>query len=317
MQEIRLKNGLKVIYKHKPGNSVVVELMVKVGSNLESESERGISHFLEHILFEGTVSRPSNLALCNEIESIGGDFNAYTTTERTCYHIKVLKKHFLIAVEVLSDIMQNSLFKPEHIAKEKNIVLKEIDMVHDEPSYYQWILLQKNLFTNHPCKHPTYGDIKVIANLNQKKIRDYFSKYYLPGNMVLSIVGDVPDWQKEIEPKFNLPAGKKNKLKIFREPSKVITKVTREKKDIVNTYVVIGFKTIPRNNKDTYTLEVINGVLGRGQSGRMFTEIRSKRGLAYEVGTQNMGEVSFGFFAVHVTTDKKNVNLIRELPKIS
>ena len=164
MQKIVLPNGLKVIYQHRPGNSVVVEVMVKVGSNHELPEERGIAHFLEHILFEGTTKRPTNREISNEIEKIGGDFNAYTTNERTCFYVKVLKKHFQKAVEILAEILQQPLFAEEHIAKEKNVVLKEIDMVHDEPSYYQWILLQQNLFKKAPCKFPTYGDRKVIKN---------------------------------------------------------------------------------------------------------------------------------------------------------
>ena len=145
MKNVKLANGLEIIYENKNNNSVVVQVMIKVGSNDEKEDERGISHFLEHILFEGTTNRSTNQEISNEIEKIGGEFNAYTTNERTCFYIKVLKKHFSNAVDILADILQNPLFNEKHISKEKNIVLKEIDMVHDEPSYYQWVLLQKNL----------------------------------------------------------------------------------------------------------------------------------------------------------------------------
>ena len=118
MQKLTLPNGIKVLFEKKQGNAVVIQVMVKVGSNDEAKSERGISHFLEHMLFEGTVKRPNNWEISNEIEKIGGDFNAYTTSERTCYYIKVLKKHFSTAVEILADIFQNSIFKEEHIVKE-------------------------------------------------------------------------------------------------------------------------------------------------------------------------------------------------------
>src|SRR3989338_5688265 len=208
MQKLRLPNGLTVIHEPKKGNSVVVELQVNVGSNDESPEERGISHFLEHLLFEGTQKRPTNQLISNEIESIGGDFNAYTTNERTCFYIKVLKKHFTIAVEVLSYIMLNSLFKEEHIKREKNVIIKEIDMINDEPRFYQWLLLQRTLFNKHPCRYPTYGKKEIIMNLTRDKIIQYFQKHYLPNNMVLSIVGDVKNWRKEIEKLFLMKKGK-------------------------------------------------------------------------------------------------------------
>src|SRR3989338_9737733 len=133
MEKRVLRNGLTVIYERRKGNSVVVQVMVKTGSNHEGKRERGISHFLEHILFEGTTKRPNNRIISNEIEKIGGDINAYTSNERTCFYVKVLKKHFPIAVEVLGDILQNPLFRTEAVEREKNIILKEIEMVNDEP----------------------------------------------------------------------------------------------------------------------------------------------------------------------------------------
>ena len=314
MRKVTLPNGLQIIHELKKGNSVVVQVMVKTGSNYEAEDERGISHFLEHILFEGTTKRPTNREISNEIEKIGGDFNAYTTNERTCFYVKVLKKHFHKAVEILADIFHNPLFKEEHITKERNIVLKEIDMVLDEPSYYQWILLQKHLFKEHPCKYPVYGNKTVIRTLTRKKIIDYFEKYYLPNNMTISVVGDVKQWKEEIKHHFWQKEPQSVKKPVLPlEPVATKKNLTREKKDIVNTYTILGFKTVPRKHKDSAALEVINGILGRGQSGKMFTEIRSRRGLAYDVGTQNVGEVNFGYFAIYATIDKKNVVLVRNL----
>ncbi len=314
MQKIVLANGLTVIHQHKPGNSVVVEVMVKVGSNHELPEERGISHFLEHILFEGTTKRPTNREISNEIEKIGGDFNAFTTNERTCFYVKVLKKHFHKAVEILADILQDSQFVEAHISKEKNIVLKEIDMVYDEPSYYQWILLQQNLFQKAPCKYPTYGDRKVIKNLTRENVVQYFQKHYAPNNMVVSVVGDVADWRKMITAHFRGARREVPKIEFVEEPlAKKEQEVVEKRRNMVNTYTVLGFKTVPRSHHDTYALEVLNGILGRGQSGRMFIEIRSNHGLAYEVGTQHFADVNFGFFAVYASIDRKNKKLVKKI----
>lgn len=292
---------------------MVIEVMIKVGSSHEKPDERGISHFLEHILFEGTEKRPTNRQISNEIERIGGDFNAYTTNEKTCFYVKVLKKHFQTAVDVLADILQNPLFKEEDIEKEKKVVLKEIDMVNDDPRHYQWILLQKTLFEKHPCRYPTYGDKKVIRNLSRKNTADFFERYYVPNNMIVSIVGDVKDWRKEIEKKFVSMKGKEVIHNAAKEPARTRNALKKEKRNINNTHLILGFKTTPRDHQDSYVLDVINGILGRGQSGRMFTEVRSKRGLAYDVGTQSFADVSFGYFAVYASIDKKNLNLVREI----
>jgi len=123
MQKIKLKNGLTVIYQKKETNSVAIEFLVKVGSNNETKSERGISHFLEHMVFEGTKKRPTSQEIANEIEKIGGDLNAYTSSERTCFFVKVLNKHFDIGLDVLTDILQNPLFSEKGIEKEKNFVI--------------------------------------------------------------------------------------------------------------------------------------------------------------------------------------------------
>jgi len=313
MQKAVLGNGLTILFEQKKGKSIVIEVMIKIGSNDEHPTERGIAHFLEHLLFEGTKKRPTNREISNEIEKIGGEFNAYTTNERTCFYVKILKKHFIKGVEVLSDVLQNPLFDLKHIEKEKNIVLKEIAMVNDEPRFYQWILLQKSLFLKHPCKNPTYGDVNIIKGLTKDKILKYFNKYYVPNNMVVSIVGDVDNWKEEMKKYFIAPKRMLPKEDVVKEPRAVKNNVKVEKRKITNTYVVLGFKTVPEGSQDSYVLEVINGILGRGQSGRMFTEIRSNRGLAYDVGTQNISEVTFGYFAIYATVDKKNVNLVKDL----
>src|SRR3989338_7366002 len=313
MIKTTLHNGLTIIYEQRKSLSVVVEIMIKTGSNHESDEERGISHFLEHILFEGTVQRPSNWAISREIEKVGGEFNAYTTNERTCFYVRVLKKHVDIALQILADIMQNSLLRTEDIEREKKVVLKEVDLVLDEPRFYQWILLQKNLFKVHPCKYPTYGDKKHIQNLNREKITCFLQKYYYPGNMVISLVGDVPGWKEKINSVFDFPSKKSKNNLPPKEGFAIENTFTKEKKTGANTYLVMGFVSVPRKHDDAYPLEVLNTFLGRGQSGKLFTEIRSKQGLAYDVGTQHVAEVSFGYFAMYATVDKNNLALVKKL----
>ncbi len=313
MKKDILANGLTVLFEHKNGNSVVVEVMAKVGSNNETREEAGISHFIEHMLFEGTEKRPSNWLISNEIERVGGEFNAYTTNERTCFYAKVAKKHFALSLEVIADVVKNSLFKLENIKREKNVVIKEIDLINDEPRYYQWDLLQRTLFSKHPSKNPVYGDKKVIKNLTREKLVDYFNKHYGPQNLVVSIVGNIKNWKEQVKKNFDFDKKGKTKQINVKEPILKSNIIKKEKKKIVNTYMVLGFKTCTTNHPDAYVLEVINGVLGRGQSGRMFTEIRANKGLAYDVGTQNINESTFGHFSVYATIDKTNVKKVKHL----
>ncbi len=313
MKKVVLPNGLVVLFQKKNGPSVVVEGQIDVGSSSELPKERGITHFIEHMLFEGTGKRPTNQLLSNEIEKIGGSFNAYTTHERTCYHIKVLKKHFPKAIDVLADMLQNPLFEPESIRKEKNIVSKEIDLMIDEPKFYQWVLLQQGLFRKHPARYPTYGNKKVLRQLNPAKVKGFFQKYYVPNNTKVAIVGEVEGWENLIKQKFVSAPRKITKLPAVKESSAKKNRTIVRRRDVVNTYVVMGFKTMPFPHPDSYVLEVINGILGRGQSGKMFTELRGKRGLTYDVGTQHVAEVSFGFFAIYATIDKKNLEKVKSL----
>ena len=258
MRKTILKNGLTIIHEKKQGNSCMIQVMIKVGSLNELPSQRGLAHFLEHALFEGTIKRPSNTLITSQIEKVGGDFNAYTTNTRTCFYIKVLKKHFPLALDILADILQNPLFKQEHIQREKRVVLKEIDMIKDEPSYYQWILMQQNLFKTYSCGLPTHGDPNVIKALTPSKVRQYFQQYYRPSNMVITTIGDIPAPVQQIKKAFNQPSSKTPKSK-NKTPTLLKRSTTHTvKKDISNTRIIISHRTLKRAHKDSLVLDIIN-----------------------------------------------------------
>ena len=303
-----MKNNITIIFKKTSSKSVAVEVMFKVGSNYESSKIMGISHFLEHMLFEGTKKRNDSRIIANEIEKYGGQFNAYTGEDRTAFFIKIINKRFEIALDILSDIIANPLFDKNKIEKEKQVVLKEINMVTDDPKQHQWVLFQKNLFEKHPAKNPTYGTVKSVKSFSRKIILDYYGKYYTPDNMVISVVGNVSNVKEKIEKYFS---GLKPKKVISREKIKepIQEKIKKfvEKRKIQTSYMVLGFKTVPRMHKDSFALDVIAAILGRPQSGWVFDEIRNKRGLAYQAAVQNELETDYGFFAVFAGLDKKNI----------
>ncbi|MBW2983737.1 insulinase family protein [Candidatus Woesearchaeota archaeon] len=309
MKKVILKNGLTVVLVKKPTDSVALMATVKVGSNYEPKPQSGISHFIEHMLFEGTKLRPSARLIANEIESIGGEINAYTSTERTSFYVKVLGRHFDRGLDIITDIIQNPLFDPKTTEKERKIILKEINMVTDEPRYHQWILFQKTLFKKHPARNPTYGTVKAVKSMKRKDLIKHYKQFYKPNNIVLTIVGDIDKKAlRKIDEKLkNFKPAKLKKLKKIKEPEQKNPVKSTEKRKVLSSYMVLGYKTPVRITDDSYALDVVRAILGRGQSGKIFDEIRNKRGLAYDVGVHYESAVDYSYFAVHVNTHKDNI----------
>ena len=208
-------------------------------------------------------------------------------------------------------MIQYSRFDPKKLAKEKKVVVKEIDMVNDDPRNYQWTLFHQHLFQKHPSRNPVYGNRKSILTMKRKDIISYYRKYYNPKNMVLVLSGDVKNGKRWAEQYFTFTGGKKYTIPQINEPPLAKNKEAALKRNIISSYLVLGYKTVPRMHPDSYVLDVINGILGRGQSGWMFDAVRGKNGLSYEVATANVLEQQFGFFAVHVSADKE------KLPKVT
>ena len=308
MKRIILPNGLTILYQYKDSKSIAIEIMVKVGSNYENDNERGIAHLIEHLLFEGTKKRSNGKEIANEIEKIGGDFNAFTSNYKTNYYVKVLNKHFGRAADVLSDILFDPLFRKKDFVREREVVLKEIDMIYDDPRFYQWVLFHNNLFKKHRCKYPSYGDKKILMNSSLDDVKKFYNSYYHPNNMVISIVGGVKNWEKIITKKFGDKQNKKTPhLKKIKEPLQIKNKTNKQKRNIRNTFLILGYKTVQRKHKDSYVLDIIQAVLGRGQSGKIFHELRGKKGLAYEVGTETVSGLDYGYFAIFASIKKKNI----------
>ncbi len=314
MIKYKLRNGATIIFEKNSSKSVAVEVMFRVGSNFESKYLAGISHFLEHMLFEGTKNRKDSREIANEIEKFGGEFNAYTTGDRTAFFIKIINKKFDIALDILSDMVANPVFNEKVIEKEKKVILKEINMVTDDSRLHQWILFQKTLFENHPAKNPTYGTVETVKSFGRKHVADYYFAHYIPNNMIISVVGNVGNVKEKIEKYFGkLKPGKVIRRPKVDEPMQTKTKKLVEKKKTLNSYMVLGYKIMPRLHADSYVFDIITAILGRGQSGWIFDEIRNKRGLAYQVGVTNENEIDYGTFAVYTGLDKKNIEKAKKI----
>ena len=306
MQKIVLDNGLTLLLYKKPTSSITIQATIKVGSNHENNSTRGISHFIEHLLFEGTKTR-SPQEIASSIEGVGGDFGAFTSNTRTAYYIKVLKRFFPIAADVLSDMVTNPSFDKKIIEKERNIILSEIKMREDEPRSYLWQLLEKTLYKKHPAKHPIIGYEKNVKSISREDIISFFKKTYAPNNIIISLTGSFTN--KDISTTKKLFSNLKTKpiptQKETKEPSLDKNRVSRISKDIQQTYIVFGYHALPKLDKDAPIFDVIQAILGRPLSGRLFRDIRQDKGLCYDVGAHYEDEIGYGFFAVYVSTEKK------------
>ncbi|PLW79711.1 hypothetical protein C0585_06300 [Candidatus Woesearchaeota archaeon] len=310
IQKKVLSNGLTVVYQKQDMKSVTINVSVKAGCLYEPDEIMGVSHFLEHMLFNGTTNR-TQLQILSEVENLGGELNAATASDRTYYYVKMVKKHFDIALDVISDMIQNSNFPNELYEREKGIVLDEINMVHDTPRHQQWILFHDALFKDHPASKRVLGTEETITNLTREQLFDYYRKMYVPENMVITIVGNVENVFEKVEEKFVFTGKKPSLSKIplqENEGSNII-----ETREIQQSYMILGYSVPKRTHEDSYPLDIIKAVLGRGQSGWIFDEVRNKRGLAYDVGAYLDTSVDYGFFGVYINCHKKNFEKVKKL----
>jgi predicted Zn-dependent peptidase len=305
MRKRVLPNGLTVISAHSPSKTATLMVAVNTGSIFETIKENGITHFVEHMVFEGTKKRNA-LQITNEIEGIGGEIGAYTSNERTCFYIKVLPRHLDRALDVLFDIMHNPIFQKASIEKERKVIMDEINLKHDEPRFYQWELFMKTLFPSHPVSYPISGTEQSIKSVDRNRLLDYHRRYYVPNNMKVVYAGPKNTAiENRIEKVFWVMKSCRIDRPHIPFPKSAGKKVVQ--RDVSQSYLVFGYQTVPRSNRDSYTLDVIRAIFGKGLSGRIVEEIRAKKGLAYEVGCQHEAGIDFGFFAVYLSTQRRNI----------
>jgi predicted Zn-dependent peptidase len=294
---IKLKNDLTIVTKKKEGASITLLITFKVGSINEKDGEKGISHLIEHLLFEGTKKRKNAKIITSEIENLGGEFNAATSNETTSFYIKILNKHYKIALDILADIVMNSTF--DKFEKEKKIVLEEMKMLMDNPRYYQWIFFEKNMFENTIYSKPVYGNISDLQNVTKKTLLNYYKKHYVPNNAIISIAGNFNDEIiSEVEKKFSAWKGKFTNISPNLPKNK--KRYSKETKKIQQTYLTIGFITESITHEDSAVLEIIEAILGKPQSGIIVDEVRNKSGLAYDISIMYENFLKFSFFAVNM-----------------
>ena len=312
-------NGLTLITEQVEGfESVSLGIWIKTGSRNEESNEAGISHFLEHMLFKGTKER-TTLEIAQQLDQLGGHYNAFTDRELTCYHLYLLSQDIEIGVEILCDMILNSKFDKKEINQEKKVIIQELSMVEDDPEEFSYDLFYELVFSNYGLGTSILGTKETIKNMNQKQILKYYNKYYCPKNLIISAVGclDHNKLKKQISDIFDFDSKKNNILPprsiksnpIKCSPDNKIWWVERDTEQVQLIWGVQG----PKYSENCFASFLLNLYLGVGMSSSLFQEIREKEGLVYTVYSDITQFTDSGIFSIYAATSTKDVLRCLEL----
>lgn len=309
-QKTILENGVKVITEDISGlRSTAIGILIKSGSGDELPKEEGLTHFIEHMAFKGTLKR-SAFKIAQEIDAIGGKINAYTSKEYTVYYSVVLDKHIDIAIDVLSDIFLNPLLKEEDIQLEKGVILEEINMYEDTPDELIHDLFIDTILHGHPKGKPTLGTKETVSSFKKDSFLKYRERLYKPDNVVIAAAGSLNHETilNKVLKFFNKFDGKGI---VSNPPTPLISSELKVKnKKTEQVHLCLGTKGLGQLDDNRFTLSILDTILGGSMSSWLFQEIREKRGLAYSVYSTSSAFLDFGVFYVYAGTDKKNTDQI-------
>ena len=298
-----LRNGVKIITQPMPYvHSVTMGIWVNAGSRDETLAENGLSHLIEHLIFKGTQKR-SAFQIAKEFDDIGGQTNAFTTMENTCFHAKVMDTHLLTMVDVMSDIFLNSRFDEAELLKEQPVVLQEIGMVEDSPDEYIHVLSGKHFWGDHPLGRSILGTRENILRFDAETIKHFFQRLYQPDRIIISASGNV-DHQKFVDligPDFECIRKGSNFPE--RQTPAGNTNVNLCARKLEQTHICIGVNGLSTGHPLRYAFSLMSTLLGGNMSSRLFQDIREKRGLAYTVYSFVSTHVDSGMFGAYAAVD--------------
>lgn len=306
------ENGLRIVSEHIPHfRSVAVGVFVKAGSRDELPEENGITHFIEHMLFKGTETRTAK-QIAREFDRIGGDINAYTSKEYTCYYAKVLDHHAEHAVRVIADMFFNSVMDPAEIDKERQVVLEEISMTEDMADDDVHEQLWRVMYPRHSIGAPILGTAETLPRFTKEKINEFMDRFYTPENTVISIAGNITSHVLKVIEELFGSFRKKKSHKIHLLPD-FSSGFSFKKKDTEQGHLCLGYPGLSLVDPDIYSLSVLNNILGGSMSSRLFQEIREERGLAYSVYSYHSAYSDHGTLAIYGGTADEQIPELQEV----
>lgn len=279
----RLSNGITVVLETMPYlRSAAFGVWVKVGSSNENEKNNGISHIIEHMLFKGTKNRTAK-QIADDMARIGGDINAYTSKECTSFYAVTLDEHLPIAIDILGDMLNNSLIDEKSLKKEKGVIIEEIDMYDDSPDDLVHEMLQMKVWDKHPLGYQISGKKETVRAITRQEIIDFMSQYYVSENIVISVAGNIMEEEvlEYLEANFaRIPEGP-------RQPDCTVPiyhpSIYTKEKDVEQLHLNIAFESIVSDAEEKYALTILNSVLGGSINSRLFQVIRENLGLTYTI----------------------------------
>ena len=311
-QTTTLDNGLRVVTSTMPHvRSVSASVYVGVGSRYESEELSGVSHVVEHVVFKGTERRPRPIDISGEIEGVGGVLNAGTEQELTVYWCKVATRYLDESVDLLMDMLRNSVYDPEEIERERLVVMEEQSMVNDQPGYKVESLLDQMMWPDHPLGRDIAGTAESVGSMTRDAILGHVDEHYVPSNMVVSVAGNV-DHEHVAGLVERLsegwPSGPAHDWAPFSDGQSK-PRVELDIRKTEQSHLILGLPAYSMTHPDRYALDLLSVVLGEGMSSRLFVEVRENRGLAYDIGSSVSHFHDCGALAIGMGVDPKKVYL--------
>jgi predicted Zn-dependent peptidase len=306
VQSTTLENGMTVLTDDMPHlESASIGIWVKAGSRSETQPEHGISHMLEHMAFKGTTTR-SALDIASAIEDVGGDLNAATSVEHTGYFARVLKEDVSLAADILSDILQNSVFEQHELDREQQVIVQEIGAARDNPDDHVFDLFQQAAYPDQPIGRTILGTVDSVNSFGPDAIRGYMERNYVGDHMVICAAGNV-----DHDALVDIAANRFHDLKPNGAPEPLKAEYVggeeRLLSDHEQAHIVLGLEGRAYNSDGFYASQILASILGGGMSSRLFQEVREKRGLCYSVYAFHWAFADSGVFGVAASTGEEEV----------
>ncbi len=313
-KKVVLDNGLRVVFERIPFvRSISIGVWIGAGSRNENNANNGISHFIEHMMFKGTNKRSAKeIAAC--IDNLGGQINAFTGKECTCFYTKTLDEHMDIAVDVLADMLFNSKFDKKDIDTERRVILEEISMYEDSPEDLVHDLLSEAVWDGDPLGYPILGTKESLQNIDRDAIFEYIDGMYIPQNIVISAAGNF-DEDHLIDTLTKHFGGWSRKGAVASDYNAVnfIPGRKVKEKDIEQVHLCLGFEGIEHGDNDLYSLLAVNNILGGGMSSRLFQKIREETGLVYSIYSYPSSYKRAGLFKIYAGMNPSHLDIVMDL----
>jgi predicted Zn-dependent peptidase len=308
------ENGLTLLVEPLAQvRSVAIGVFVRRGSRHETDSEQGLAHFIEHLVFKGTASRSAE-QIAMDVDAMGGHMDAFTSKEYAAFHLRVLNTHVNRSAEILADILVNPRFDEADLAKEKTVILEEFAMVDDTPDDILGEMYASRLWPDHPIGRPILGTRKALRAYTQDEVRRFFRKVYVPSNLILSIAGRITE-KKAVELATRLfsaiPKGRGHARS--DRPSTHHGLIRKHKKTLAQTHLCLGALGPSSTDSDRFTGHVLSTVLGGSISSRLFQNVREKRGLVYSISAGLSGFMDTGSLSIYAATAKERIDTVLSL----